>query len=283
MEHAATLLSLSLSLFFSGAAAQDPASSWLAYTISEGNGELVTLVNATWKVPSYPNQQYGGNAPGWWYGIEPTAMNDLIQPILAWGDGAPQYTIFNGRFTWAGMNWWQVCEPLLLLSLPPHVPYNNNPPNFTYFSDPAVFFTKTTELFGCCEARKHHHELGSLECRPIWVRYVHCLQGDGVEHHILPARFGRDVLERCVCHRVSVFVLAQCGLSCSHSDFVSCSCVFLRSGINRTRARRTRQMARLRSQKFISSEAENRYSRNGKQSSRTLRATPMHTSSRRRR
>jgi hypothetical protein len=88
--------------------AQDPADSWLSYTISEGQGKLVTFVNATWKVPSYPKFSYGSNAPGFWFGIEPTSMDDLIQPILAWGDGTfSDYTIFNGRFTWSGMVWWQ--------------------------------------------------------------------------------------------------------------------------------------------------------------------------------
>lgn len=44
----------------------DPADSWLAYTISQGNGNLVTFVNATWKVPSYPSSRNGqSNAPGW--------------------------------------------------------------------------------------------------------------------------------------------------------------------------------------------------------------------------
>ncbi len=32
----------------------DPADSWLAYTVSFGGGELLTYVNATWTVPSFP-------------------------------------------------------------------------------------------------------------------------------------------------------------------------------------------------------------------------------------
>ncbi len=62
----------------------DPADSWLAYTVSKGEGKRVTWVNATWKVPDYPNNQYSGNAPGWWFGIEPNPADNLIQPILAW-------------------------------------------------------------------------------------------------------------------------------------------------------------------------------------------------------
>merc|ERR1711916_276660 len=30
----------------------------------------------------------------------------LIQPILAYGDGSPRYTIFNGEFNWNNNNWW---------------------------------------------------------------------------------------------------------------------------------------------------------------------------------
>ena len=64
----------------------DPASSWLAYTVSSGNGKRVTFVNATWVVPQNPQSPYSGNAPGWWFGIEPNPASNLIQPILAWYD-----------------------------------------------------------------------------------------------------------------------------------------------------------------------------------------------------
>jgi len=37
------------------------------------------------------------------FGIEPVPATNLIQPILAWADGAPRYTIFNGYFDWHGM------------------------------------------------------------------------------------------------------------------------------------------------------------------------------------
>lgn len=53
----------------------DPADSWLAYTVSKGNGnylqkifnfsgQKITFVNATWTVPAYPTDQSEGNAPG---------------------------------------------------------------------------------------------------------------------------------------------------------------------------------------------------------------------------
>jgi hypothetical protein len=29
--------------------------------------------------PQYPRQRSGGNAPGWWFGIEPAPAADLIQ------------------------------------------------------------------------------------------------------------------------------------------------------------------------------------------------------------
>lgn len=33
---------------------QDPADSWLAYTIAPGSGQRVTRVNVTWQVMAYP-------------------------------------------------------------------------------------------------------------------------------------------------------------------------------------------------------------------------------------
>jgi|ERR1711988_123698 len=100
-------LSLSLLLLIQVASADDPADSWLAYTVAKGNGKMVTFVNATWTVPDYPNRNFGGNAPGWWFGIEPEPAADLIQPILAWGDFGPEYTIFNGYYQWDNGYWWQ--------------------------------------------------------------------------------------------------------------------------------------------------------------------------------
>jgi hypothetical protein len=84
----------------------DPADSWLAYTVASGNGQLLTYINATWIVPSNPNEMVSGSAPGWWFGIEPNPASNLIQPILAWGYPDPSYTIFNGYFQWDNQNWW---------------------------------------------------------------------------------------------------------------------------------------------------------------------------------
>ncbi len=53
------------------AAALDPADSWLVYGVAKGAGAKVLSVNASWVVPSYPATRGGGNAPGWWFGIEP--------------------------------------------------------------------------------------------------------------------------------------------------------------------------------------------------------------------
>ena len=49
----------------------DPADSWLVYAKAAGNGKRVLSVNASWVVPAYPTTRGGGNAPGWWFGIEP--------------------------------------------------------------------------------------------------------------------------------------------------------------------------------------------------------------------
>eukprot|EP01123_Difflugia_compressa_P012832 TRINITY_DN565_c0_g1_i1.p1 TRINITY_DN565_c0_g1~~TRINITY_DN565_c0_g1_i1.p1 ORF type:complete len:230 (-),score=42.09 TRINITY_DN565_c0_g1_i1:137-826(-) len=84
----------------------DPADSWLAYAVASGNGNLVTYVNATWTVPAYPTTREGGNAPGWWFGIEPNPASDLIQPILAYGFTGDNYVIFNGYYQWDNSDWW---------------------------------------------------------------------------------------------------------------------------------------------------------------------------------
>jgi len=84
----------------------DPADSWLAYTVARGNGTLLTKMNATWQVPAYPTTRDGGNAPGWWFGIEPNPASDLIQPILAYGYTGSEYSIFNGYYQWDNDYWW---------------------------------------------------------------------------------------------------------------------------------------------------------------------------------
>jgi len=84
----------------------DPATSWLTYAVAKGGGKTVTYMNATWTVPSYPTQKVEGNAPGFWYGIEPEPAAYLIQPILAWGYAGVEYTIFNGYYQWNDNNWW---------------------------------------------------------------------------------------------------------------------------------------------------------------------------------
>eukprot|EP01119_Soliformovum_irregulare_P004911 TRINITY_DN1610_c0_g1_i2.p1 TRINITY_DN1610_c0_g1~~TRINITY_DN1610_c0_g1_i2.p1 ORF type:complete len:143 (+),score=30.53 TRINITY_DN1610_c0_g1_i2:171-599(+) len=84
----------------------DPAGSWLAYAVAKGNGKMVTLVNASWIVPSYPSDPVEGSAPGWWFGIEPSPACFLIQPILAWGYTGTQFAIFNGYYEWDDSDWW---------------------------------------------------------------------------------------------------------------------------------------------------------------------------------
>ena len=41
------------------------------------------------------------------FGIEPNPADVLIQPILAYGDGTPDYTIFTGFYDWHDGNWVQ--------------------------------------------------------------------------------------------------------------------------------------------------------------------------------
>eukprot|EP01091_Cochliopodium_minus_P001394 TRINITY_DN1125_c0_g1_i1.p1 TRINITY_DN1125_c0_g1~~TRINITY_DN1125_c0_g1_i1.p1 ORF type:complete len:240 (-),score=56.87 TRINITY_DN1125_c0_g1_i1:49-768(-) len=86
----------------------DPASSWLVYGAMNTGSSRITYVNSTWVVPSKPTNSLSlGNAPGWWFGIEPQVKDLLIQPILAWGDGLPRFTIFNGFFDWDNNGWYQ--------------------------------------------------------------------------------------------------------------------------------------------------------------------------------
>ena len=85
----------------------DPADSWLVYAKAPGKGSKVLSVNATWVVPDYPTTRPGGNAPGWWFGVEPNPADVLIQPILAYGDGTDQFTIFTGFYDWHDGNWIQ--------------------------------------------------------------------------------------------------------------------------------------------------------------------------------
>lgn len=93
-----------------GAAAKDPASSWLSYAgYTDPDGGRITALSCSWTVPSLPTQSYGSNAPGWWFGIQ-TAEGDgmLIQPILAYGYEGNDYSIFNGVYDWNKRlgSWW---------------------------------------------------------------------------------------------------------------------------------------------------------------------------------
>lgn len=103
---AAAAATVVLLLAPSPARADDPADSWLVYGQANSTGRILHA-NATWAVPAYPTTRAGGNAPGWWFGIEPTPADVLIQPILAYGDGSPAYTIFTGFYDWHDGNWVQ--------------------------------------------------------------------------------------------------------------------------------------------------------------------------------
>lgn len=93
------------SVWRSASVGDDPAGSWLNYAEAVMPGHAVTYMNATWTVPAYPELPFGSNAPGFWYGVESNDDKVLIQPILAFGDGLPYYTIFNGEFNWINGEW----------------------------------------------------------------------------------------------------------------------------------------------------------------------------------
>lgn len=89
--------------------AQDPSPGWLSYaSFTASPTSRITALNATWTVMAEPIKKKGSNAPGWWFGIQTADGNGaLIQPILAWADGAPSYTIFNGIYDWNDQSWTQ--------------------------------------------------------------------------------------------------------------------------------------------------------------------------------
>lgn len=89
--------------------AQDPASSWLSYAVYAADPtSKITVLNTTWTVPTDPVEKFGSNAPGFWFGVQiASGRGALIQPILAWADGAPQWTIFNGVYDWNDNSWYQ--------------------------------------------------------------------------------------------------------------------------------------------------------------------------------
>lgn len=78
------------------ARAADPASSWLAYAVTENNGETVTFFEAFVTVPERPRSD--NEYMAFWIGVEPDPAVDLFQPILALSDG--QYQIWNEEFLW---------------------------------------------------------------------------------------------------------------------------------------------------------------------------------------
>jgi len=87
--------------------AQDPSSSWLSYARWDAAGDgIITELNCSWIVPSFPKTARGSNAPGWWFGVQ-TKEGDgaLIQPILAYGYNGNTYTMFNGVFDWTDRSW----------------------------------------------------------------------------------------------------------------------------------------------------------------------------------
>lgn len=70
--------------------------------IADTSRSLVVLI----KCPAAAHLHHM-QAPGWWFGIEPNPADVLIQPILAYGDGTPDYTIFTGFYDWHDGNWVQ--------------------------------------------------------------------------------------------------------------------------------------------------------------------------------
>ena len=84
-----------------------PPRSVYAKASGASDTDRILSANASWIVPDYPTTRGGGNAPGFWYGIEPIPADVLIQPILAYGDGVPDFQIFTGFYDWHDGNWVQ--------------------------------------------------------------------------------------------------------------------------------------------------------------------------------
>jgi hypothetical protein len=88
------------------AAAQDPASSWLAYAAAScPAGTRVTHFEGQWKVPPRPAHSNLGTYYTPWIGAETTDNMNLLQPVspwngeLNWGQGAWQ--AYNEYFQWS--------------------------------------------------------------------------------------------------------------------------------------------------------------------------------------
>ncbi|GMI37277.1 hypothetical protein TeGR_g11314 [Tetraparma gracilis] len=72
----------------SGAAAQDPASGWMAYAvgdISSTGAERITRLEMTWTVGAEPKKSSAFFSP--WFGMDPEDNLNLIQPVNPWSGG----------------------------------------------------------------------------------------------------------------------------------------------------------------------------------------------------
>ena len=82
------------------AAAQDPASGWMAYAVGalpEGKYQRITRLEMTWKVGAAPKASAAFFSP--WFGMDPDDNLNLIQPVNPWSGRA--WSAYTEYFQWS--------------------------------------------------------------------------------------------------------------------------------------------------------------------------------------
>ena len=90
----AALVATILSSSPSPAAAQDPATGWMAYAVGDislTNAERITKLQMTWTVGEKAKPSFAFYSP--WFGMDPDDNLNLVQPVNPWGgDSWSMYT-----------------------------------------------------------------------------------------------------------------------------------------------------------------------------------------------
>ena len=81
------------------AAAQDPASGWMAYAVGAlpSHYERITTLEMTWTVSASPARSRAFFSP--WFGMDPDDNLNLIQPVNPWSGSA--WSMYTEYFQWA--------------------------------------------------------------------------------------------------------------------------------------------------------------------------------------
>eukprot|EP01062_Namystynia_karyoxenos_P017578 TRINITY_DN1647_c0_g1_i6.p1 TRINITY_DN1647_c0_g1~~TRINITY_DN1647_c0_g1_i6.p1 ORF type:complete len:591 (+),score=265.75 TRINITY_DN1647_c0_g1_i6:124-1773(+) len=82
-----------------GAAAQDPASGWMAYAVGTvpAGTERITRLEMTWTVGQDPPRSFSFFSP--WFGMDPADNLNLVQPVNPWGGSS--WSMYTEYFQWS--------------------------------------------------------------------------------------------------------------------------------------------------------------------------------------